>query len=131
MISPVVGFVAFLLVTVGLLGAVVVTGRAARRKVHLGLVGATVVCLGITIYFAEQLGKLYDLDTAGAITPIHLMIAKLTVLAYLLPVVTGILTFRGKQGARRWHARVAYAVLVLTVLTAVTGTAMILMSERL
>lgn len=131
MISPIIGFVTFLLVTVALLGAVVATGRAAKRKIHLTLVVITVASLGITIFYAEQLGKLYDLEAAGAITPIHLMIAKITVFAYLFPIVTGILTFRGNRSARRWHARFAYTVLLLTVLTAATGSAMILMSERL
>lgn len=130
MTSPVVGFAAFLGLTILLLVAVVLTGRAAVRRLHVFLVGTTVVSLGVTIVFAEALGDLYDLEAAGAITPIHLTLAKVTTLAYLLPLVTGLRTWR-RPDFRRWHARAAYAVLALTVATAVTGTWMLLASERL
>ena len=79
------------------------------------------VSIGTTIYFAERLGEVYDVQTAGAITPIHLTLAKVTTLAYLLPVVTGVLTWRNISW-KPLHAKFAYTVLALTVLTAVTGT---------
>ncbi len=127
--STTTGFVLFLVLTVSLLGVVVVTGRTGRRRAHLATVITTVLSLGITIWFAEQLGELYDLESAGWITPVHLLIAKITVFAYLPPIITGWLTFRGRQGLRKIHARFAYLVLLLTVLTAVTGTAMILSAD--
>ena len=126
-----IGFLAFLLVTVALLLAVIITGKKGLRKLHLTLVVTTLVSLGITIYFAEQLGTLYDLDAAGWMKPFHLTLAKICVLAYLAPIITGIITFRGNHKMRRLHARLAYAVFGLTVLTLITGTAMILMAERL
>ena len=84
----------------------------------------TVISLGITIYFAERLGELYDLESAGRITPIHLMLAKITVGAYLLPVVTGLWTIKDAR-RRKLHGKIAYLVLALTVATAVTGVMMI------
>ena len=123
-------FVAFLLLTVLLLLGVLVTGLKARRRSHIALVCTALVSLGVTIYFAEKLGESYDVRSAGVITPIHLTLAKITVVAYLLPIVTGIQTLRnGKR--RRLHRKFAFLVLALTVLTVVTGTAMLAMAERL
>lgn len=128
--SPERGFVGFLLLTLALLAAVVSTGLRARRRWHLSFVGATVVALGITIFFAERMGHHYDLASAGRITPVHLWLAKLTTLAYLGPVVTGWRTLRDPTWRPR-HRKVAFAVLTLTVATAVTGTWMLLAAERL
>ena len=128
--TPGPGFVLFLLVTLALLGAAVWTGFAHRRRTHLAFVLCAVASLGVTIFYAEQLGELYDLDSAGAITPTHLFLAKLTTVAYLLPIASGIrLWFR--PGSRRVHRALAFLVLGLTVVTAGTGTAMILMADPL
>jgi len=129
-LSPELGFVVFLVLTLALLGVVVVTGFAARRRVHLTAVLLAVASLGTTIYHAERMGELFDLDAAGLITPVHLTIAKLTTLAYLAPVVTGILTIRDARWRPR-HRVVAFVVLFLTVATAVTGTWMVLAAPRL
>ena len=123
-------FVAFLLLTVVLLLGVLGTGLRARRRLHIALVCTALVSLGVTIWFAEKLGESYDVRSAGIITPIHLTLAKITVFAYLLPIVTGIQTLRDGR-RRRLHGRLAFLVLVLTILTTVTGTAMLLMAERL
>jgi len=128
--TPLVGFLCFLLLTVALLGGVVLTGRAKRRRVHVPLVAATLVSLGTTIFFAERVGRLFDLDSAGVITPIHLALAKLTTFAYLLPLVTGIWTTR-RPAMFRWHRRFAYAVVALTLATAATGTWMLLGARRM
>lgn len=128
--STAASFVLWLLVTLALLGAAVWTGFAARRRAHLALVVGAVAALGVTIYFAERLGRLYDLASAGAITPIHLFIAKVTTVAYLLPIASGIrLWFR--PGARGAHRILAFTVLGLTLVTAFTGTLMILLAEPL
>jgi len=123
-------FVSFLLLTVLLLLGVLVTGLKARRRQHITLVCSALVSLGVTIYFAEKLGESYDIHSAGVITPIHLTLAKITVLAYLLPIVTGIRTLRDGRH-RRLHRKLAFLVLGLTLLTTGTGTAMLLLSERL
>lgn len=125
------GFLTFLVLTLACLGLVVVTGLKAIRRLHLTAVIAAVACLGITIFFAEKMGDHYDLDSAGLITPVHLFIAKACTLAYLGPVVTGILTWRDAGRYRRLHRTLAFTVLGLTVATAVTGTWMLLASERL
>jgi len=125
-----VGFLLFLGLTLGLLAGVVWTGFAARRRMHVPLVVLAVASLGATIFFAEQLGRLYDLEAAGAITPIHLFLAKLTTLAYLVPIATGIATLR-RPRLRRTHRYVALTVLALTVATAATGTCMIALAEPL
>ena len=124
------GFIGFLVLTVGLLALVVLTGLKAKRKRHLTLVLFTVVSLAITIYWAEQLGEEYDLETAGVITPIHLWMAKFTVTAYLLPVVTGLMTIKNPK-RRKLHGKVAFLVLAMTLATFATGLWMILASEPL
>ena len=128
--TPEAGFLLFLGVTLALLGGVVWTGYRARRPVHLTLVVSAVLALGGTIFFAEQLGDHYDLEAAGWIYPVHLFIAKACTAAYVLPVVTGILVIR-RSGSVRLHRIAAFSVLGLTVLTAITGTWMVLVSERL
>ncbi|MCB9916675.1 MAG: hypothetical protein H6828_16245 [Planctomycetes bacterium] len=128
--TPVQGFLVFLVITLAFLGAAVVSGLRAKRAVHLPCVAGAVLALLVTIYYAEKLGGEYDLKTAGVITPIHLFLAKLTTLGYLLPVFTGVRTLRNQAG-RKLHGRVAFAVLFMTVVTAATGTAMVLMSEPL
>ncbi|MFT5287529.1 MAG: hypothetical protein ACI8TQ_003716 [Planctomycetota bacterium] len=129
-IEPTLGFLVFLVITLAFLGAVVFTGFKAKRPIHLTLVVFAVASLGITIYYAERLGTLYDLDSAGWIYPVHLAIAKTTTCAYLLPVITGVMTLRNPI-RKTIHRRVAYTVLTLTVLTAVTGTWMVLASNPL
>jgi len=128
-VTPGVGFVVFLFVTLCFLGSVVVTGLKARRKVHLRLVVCALVSLAIAIYYAERLGESYDVKSAGVITPIHLTLAKVTVVAYLLPVITGWRTIKNAAG-RPLHGKVAYSVLALTVLTAATGVLMILLADK-
>ena len=124
------GFALFLALTLSLLAAVVWTGLRARRRVHIPCVAATLAALGITIYFAEQMGAHYDLAGAGLITPVHLWLAKLTTLAYLAPLTTGALTIRNATWRPR-HRVCAFVVLGMTVVTAITGTWMLLAAERL
>ncbi len=128
--STLAGFVSSLGLTVALLVGVVLTGRAARRRAHVTLVLCALTSLGVTIYFAEELGEHYDLEAAGTITPIHLTLAKVTTLSYLLPLLTGYLTTRRPE-LLRWHRPCAYLVLALTLLTAVTGTWMLLAADPL
>jgi hypothetical protein len=129
-VNSATGFILFLFVTLVFLGAVVVTGNQGRRRIHVVLVACALASLGTTIYFAERLGEVYDVQTAGIITPIHLTLAKVTTLAYILPVVTGVLTWRNLSW-KRLHAKFAYLVLALTVLTAATGTLMVALSDRI
>ena len=68
--------------------------------------------------------ELLDLEQAGWIYPVHLWMAKATVVAYLLPVATGVATLRN-PARRKLHGRIAWLVLLLTILTAATGTWMV------
>ena len=130
LLSTLTGFLTFLGITLALLTGVVVTGFRAQRRIHLPLVALAVVCLGITIYYAEQLGHSYDLEAAGLIYPVHITIAKIATVSYLLPIVTGVATLRDPR-RRPLHRKVAFLVLFLTVLTAGTGTAMVLLATPL
>lgn len=128
--TPAIGFVLFLIITLGLLGCVVRTGQLGLRRRHITLVVMTVISLGITIYYAEALGDEFDLEAAGWLYPFHLTVAKIATLLYLAPVVTGIATIRNPRWRKR-HGKVAWVVLGFTVLTAITGTAMLLAAEPL
>ena len=128
--SPDLGFPVFLGVTVLLLAAVALTGLRGLVRVHLLFVALALGSLGTTIWFAEQLGDLYDLESAGAITGVHLAIAKITTLGYLLPLVTGVMTLRNRR-YKPLHRVFAFLILGLTALTAVTGSLMLMAAERL
>ena len=123
-LSPGTGFVVFLALTLVFLALVVVTGFAAKRRIHIVLVVCTVGALGVTIIYAYALGRVYDTQAAGWITPVHLALARVNTLALLLPVASGVRTiFRPET--RRMHRFLAFTVLGLTVLTAITGTVML------
>lgn len=122
--NPGAGFVIFLFVTLVCLGFAVVTGRAAKRKKHLCWVSGAVLGLLVSVYYAERLGELYDLESAGWIYPFHLLIARVSTASYLVVICSGIATIR-QSSRRKTHGRIAYSVLGLTVLTAVTGVWMI------
>jgi hypothetical protein len=125
-----VGFLLFLGITLFCLTGAVITGRAARRKIHLRIVTLTVINLAVTIYWAEQLGKLYDLEAAGWIYPFHLLVAKVTAASYLVVIASGFATLKN-TARRKTHSSIAYSVISLTVLTAITGTWMILAATPL
>ena len=128
--NPGVGVCSFLAATLICLTGAVITGRASRRKAHLCIVTLTVPCLALAIYFAEQLGQLYDLEAGGWIYPFHLLVAKVTTASYLVVIGSGLATLK-LVSRRKTHARIAYSVLVLTGLTAITGTWMLLAATRL
>jgi hypothetical protein len=124
-VTPLVGFVVFLLATVALLCSVVFTGLRAKLAAHLALVVLTLGALATTIHFAKALGHEYDLASAGAITPVHLMLAKIATAAYLAPAITGVLTLRDRKH-RRTHFKAAMFALALTVASTITGLWMLL-----
>ena len=128
--SPTAGFLGSLALTLVALGVVFWSGLRARLRVHFPAVASAVVLLGVTIYFAEQLGREYDLEAAGAIKPVHLALAKIATAAYLLPLVTGVMTLRDRR-RRRLHLAAALVTLLLTVAAAFTGTWMVFAAEPL
>ena len=128
--TPTIGFIGSLVLTLVCLGVAVVTGYKAKRKVHLSSVTGAVILLVLTIYYAIELGELYDLHYDSMITIVHLNVAKVNTAAYLLPVITGLRTLKDPAG-RKLHGRVAWSVLILTVFTAVTGCIMLLRADLL
>ena len=104
-------FAASVVLTVLFLVLVVVTGLKGRRRTHVSLVVVAFGLLASSIYYAERMGALYDLESAGVITPIHLTLAKITVIAFLFPVVTGVRTWRN-PAVKSLHRRVAILALV-------------------
>ena len=131
--SPVAAFTVWFFITVTLLLTAAYFGRTAarapeRRKIHVIFVLLTAGALAWTIKVAYDVGALYDLASAGWITPVHLAIAKVATGFLVFPIVAGILAWRdGKQ--RRAHAFLAWCAMVLIVLAAVTGTIMILLAQ--
>lgn len=128
--SATAGFLGALALTLVALGVTFWSGLTARLRVHFPAVACSVAMLGLTIWFAEQLGREYDLEAAGAIKPVHLTLAKIATASYLAPLATGVLTWRNRRW-RRAHRIAALAALALTVAAAVTGTGMVLAAEPL
>lgn len=122
------GFFFFLGLTVVLLLLVAWTGHKHLRRPHVFLVISSMSSLGVAIYYAIQLGKEYDLESAGWITPVHLKMARVATMLYVVPISLGILTWRRPRW-RRLHGMMGLVVIVLTVLTAVTGAIMLYLSE--
>lgn len=129
--SPVTGFFVFLVLTVVALGFVVVTGLKRRRGAHVVGVVTALAFLGGAIVYALRVGEIYDLEAAGVITPIHLNLARVTTACYLLPAITGVLTWRNAERWRTLHGRLAWFVVALTLITTITGALMLMGAEPL
>src|SRR5262249_41883097 len=99
---PLSPFAACLAVTVVLLALAAASGRAHRSGLHLTLVVWALETLAATIHFAYGLSRIYDLRTAEPITSIHLALARLNAVAFLLPIATGLRTWF-RPGARGLH----------------------------
>ena len=128
--TDVQGFLAGLLATVALLLGVIVSGLREARRAHSPRVLFFFASPGLTIFYAERMGRALDLEAAGWITPVHLALAKGTTLAYVLPVVSGFLAL----SSERWKARhkvLAWLLVGLTLLTVATGAWMTLAAPRL
>ena len=122
------GFVGSLVVTLVLVALAVLTGSKGRRRAHLASVVSTVGSLVVTIVLAVRMGRGYDLEAAGRITPVHLTLARVASLALLAAIVGGILTWRNPR-RRPLHQSLVFLALALTVLALVTGTWMVLAAE--
>jgi hypothetical protein len=126
-LSALAGFALCLAATIVFLGCAVATGLKARRRLHLTSVACAVAMLAASIYYALKVGHVYDIHAAGVITPIHLVLARITTACYLLPVASGLRTIYVPK-TRRLHRKLAFLVLGMTVLTAITGTIMLCLS---
>lgn len=128
--NPEIGFIGLLGFTVACLACAAWTGRRRRIRPHLIAVLGAVLGLVGAIAFALRVGERYDLATAGVITPVHLTLARIATAAYLGPLITGPLVLAGRLRGR-WHHRLAWTAIVLTVAATVTGAWMLLAAERL
>jgi hypothetical protein len=128
-LSDLVGFALALALTLACLAGAVASGLRAKRRVHLSCVAGALACLALTIRFALGVGRHYDLEAAGWITPLHKRVAIAATASYLLPIASGLRTIFHPP-ARRLHRKLAFLVLSLTVLTAITGTWMLLAAPR-
>ena len=107
------------------LGAVVVTlvvaiafAKKKRIPAHVKAVGALLVCLVATLGFAEALGQRYTFEATSH--DIHMPIAFVTALGLGLPLVTGMLTWKGKVSPKAHKVAVAFWLLCV-VAAVVTG----------
>jgi len=125
-----IAFSTFFLLTVVLLVATAWTGKLARRRAHLSLVACTISSLSATIYYAVQLGDSYNLESAGTIYHVHMILARVATLSYVAPIVSGIATIRNGRH-RALHGKIALMVIVLTVSAACTGVWMIMSAEKI
>ncbi len=128
--GPELLFFGFLALTLAALGGATYTGFRAQRREHFACVGAAVLMLVLSIWAALRVGEHYDLSKAGMITTVHLRMSRYTTGAYLLPVVTGLMTLRDSS-RKRLHRYAAFTALGLTVATAITGTWMLLAAEKI
>ena len=128
--SAIAGFLTFLILTLAGLGGVFWTGLHRQRRRHIPLVFVTLVFLGLAILYAERLGQTLALDKDGWIWRVHMIFAYTTPVAYLAPILSGFATLRD-PGWRGLHGKLAWTVLVLTVLTAVTGAWLVWASPAL
>lgn len=126
--SPILGFGVSFAVTLVLLGAVIATGKTRRIRPHIACVVATLGALAWTIHEAYGVGAVYDLASAGVITPIHLTLAKITTVAFLAPLVSGVSALL-RPATRQVHAKIAWTVIALTIVCAVTGVVMMMLAS--
>lgn len=126
--SPLTGFGVSFAVTLVFLGAVIATGKTRRIRPHIACVVAMLCALAWTIHEAYGVGEVYDLVSAGVVTPIHLTLAKVTTVAFLAPLVSGVSALY-RPAARRVHAKIAWAVIALTVVCAITGVVMMMLAS--
>ena len=116
-------FFASLALTVALLTATVITGSRHQRRAHLRLVPLAVISLVVSIFLAEQSGRRFTF--APGIRSVHLMIAKVSTLLILAPIITGFLSLKSAD-AHPLHGKSVFLFLVGCVATVVTGTWMML-----
>jgi len=127
-LTPTIAFAAAFLVTLALLVVVAWSGMRAKRRVHIPAVGLAVVALAVTIWFAYRLGAVYDLESAGVITPIHLFLARFATLSIVITIVFGLRTLFVPKSLR-FHKRLAWFSLTIVVLAAITGVVMIVLAS--
>ena len=126
--TPLLSFVlSFLATLAGLIG-VLATGlgwrKKRRRALHLGCVALSLALLGWTIHEALLLGEHYDLEAAGWIFHVHMLLARVATVSLLIPAMGGIVVLRtGRHHIA--HRIAAFTAVALVTLAAITGFWMI------
>lgn len=115
-------FVSLGVTVVVLLGAIWLAHKH-RPKAHIGGVIAFLVSFLVTLYFAENVGRLYDFH-GHASYYIHLTIAIFTAVTVVVPLATGYRHWKG-SGTRELHKQVVWAWGVCVGLSLVTGVWML------
>lgn len=126
--SPPAAFAIAFLVTGALLGVVAWSGMRARRRVHVPAVVLAYASLFVTIWLAYALGHTIDLASAGAITPVHLFLARAATLALVVASAMGLRTVFAPK-ARGTHKRLAWIALSIVALAAITGIVMVSLAD--
>lgn len=126
--TPLVSFVVSFLVTLAGLIGVLITGlrwrKKRRRALHLGFVGLSLALLAWTIHEALLLGAHYDLEAAGWIFHVHMLLARAATVSLLIPAMGGIVVLRtGRHHTA--HRIAAFTAVALVTLAALTGFWMI------
>lgn len=126
--TPLAAFVVSFLATLAGLVGVLVTGlgwrKKRRRAAHLGFVGLSLALLAWTIHEALLLGSHYDLEAAGWIFHVHMLLARTATVALLIPALGGLVVLRtGRHHAA--HRSAAFVAVALVTLAAITGFWMI------
>lgn len=126
-----VPFLASLLVTVALLGAVIATGLRRRRGAHYACVAAFFGSLGVTIWRAEVLGASgggLHFEAAATAQLLHRIAVALTFALVPALLATGVRLARAapdaEPGRRRLHKRVAVAFVAGVLASATLGSVM-------
>ena len=126
-----VGFVLSLLVTVGLLASVVVSGIRRKRNVHYASVTAFFVSLGLAVVLARAFGARgggLHFEAAHTTQLLHRIAIGLTFLLVPFLVVSGVKLARARgadePAIRKAHHGLAIGFVLLFLVTAALGTVM-------
>jgi len=124
-------FLVALALTVLLLVALVVTGHKGQRSAHYALVVLTLASLVWAVREAEVYGQgLVFEGAAESVRTIHFVFVGCVLALLPVMVVTGVRLARVEDPARRrLHAKMAYAFLVMVLVTCTLGAAMTMMAE--
>jgi len=126
--TPLVTFVLSFLATLAALIGVLLTSlgwrKRRRRAQHLSLVALSLALLAWTIHEALLLGAHYDLEAAGWIFHVHMLLARVATVSLLIPALGGLVILRTGRHHKA-HRIAAYTAVALVALAAATGFWMI------
>jgi hypothetical protein len=107
-----------LLVTVVLMFVSLALGLRGARRLHLWTGPLTIVCLGVAVWFAIALGRIYVFPPVPM--AVHRVFATLAGIMAVAVAITGCLLVR-REGARRWHRGCVMAFVASALCATATG----------